>query len=354
MIHNIQGLRAIAVLLVLFSHLFRIEEKYSSNRILPDFFLSGVSGVDLFFVISGFIMVVTTTGKFGYWGNSFKFIYNRATRIFPPYLFYTLIVLTIAALMPGWVNSGADYDLLSSLLLFPSDSAPLLAVGWTLIHEMYFYYVFLFFILFSEKFLLPFLFIWGMIVVCANQVLTLDSPLFTLIFSPLTLEFIFGAFLALYCRINPPKIGIYGSIGLLFASFTLIFLGADYFQAINNAQPSGFWRVLIFGLPAVVILYVIVNLESKNIKFPDWVMKIGDSSYSTYLTHVLVLSALGRIWMYFSVDSDLYNVVAMLILVVSCLIYGWLSYIFLEKNMLKASRRLYRNVGQSMKTRFSS
>ena len=64
-IQNIQALRGIAVLLVVVFHLTFIETKYGGPAtLLPDFFTYGMSGVDMFFVISGFVMVAVTRGKF--------------------------------------------------------------------------------------------------------------------------------------------------------------------------------------------------------------------------------------------------------------------------------------------------
>jgi len=341
-INNIQGLRAIAVILVLFSHLFRIEEKYGSDKILSDYFLGGISGVDLFFVISGFIMVITTHGKFGNASNAFSFIYKRATRIFPLYLFYTLVVLVIALIVPSWVNSGANYDLISSLLLLPNEHSPLLAVGWTLIHEMYFYYVFLLFLFFSEKMLLPLFAIWAVIILFANLFLAIDTPLLKLVFSPLTFEFICGGVLALLYKSKRYSFNVIPSVAVIVFSFAFMFISSDLFSGINSVQPHGIWRFLLFGIPASFILFFIVCLEEKNIGFPLWMVKIGDSSYSTYLSHVLVLSVVGRIWQVIAIDDFfLDNVFALLLLVLACLSYGWVSYIFLEKNMLKASRSLY-------------
>lgn len=91
----VQGLRAFAVLLVLFSHLFRIEEKYATQTVLPDFVLAGVSGVDLFFVISGFIMVVVTEKSRAGLRRAAQFIYRRLLRIYPVYWFYTSLVLVV-------------------------------------------------------------------------------------------------------------------------------------------------------------------------------------------------------------------------------------------------------------------
>lgn len=341
-LYNVQGLRAIAVVLVLFSHMFRVEEKYSATQILPGFFLSGISGVDLFFVISGFIMVVTTKGQFGAISSSLKFIYKRASRIFPLYIFYTLIVLVVALIVPSWVNSGANYDLVSSLLLLPHEQAPLLAVGWTLIHEMYFYYIFLLFLLFPEKYLAILFALWAAAVLLANIYLPLDTPLLRLVFSPLTLEFIAGGIVGLLYLHKQFSVGMKTCLAVVGCSFGATFVGADWFSTLNGGQPSGFWRVVIFGLPSCAILYCTLSFEGKGLLLPEWMIKVGDSSYSVYLSHVLVLSALGRIFYKVEIDGvTIDNIAVSVLLAVACLVFGWLSYVFLEKPALNGSRKLY-------------
>jgi len=89
-IQNIQALRGIAVIAVVFSHLVIIEKKYGgSETILPEFLLFGKFGVDLFFVISGFIMVTITRSKFQIPREALKFFYRRVARIYPLYWFYS-------------------------------------------------------------------------------------------------------------------------------------------------------------------------------------------------------------------------------------------------------------------------
>ena len=133
-IQNIQALRGIAVLSVVFFHLLTIEQKYGGSRtILPDLFQFGLFGVDLFFVISGFVMVTVTRGKFQIPRQALRFIYHRVARIYPTYWVYSILVLIVFLLQPSWVNNslGNQVDILSSFLLFPSRNLPLVMVGWS-------------------------------------------------------------------------------------------------------------------------------------------------------------------------------------------------------------------------------
>jgi peptidoglycan/LPS O-acetylase OafA/YrhL len=146
-IDTIQALRGIAVILVIIFHLMTVEIKYGGiHTIIPNLFHFSMFGVDLFFVISGFIMVIISQGKFQNPKETISFLYNRISRIYPTYWFYTFLILGVYLVKPTWVNSaqGSQIDILNSILLFPSDTLPIVMVGWTLIHEIYFYIVFSF------------------------------------------------------------------------------------------------------------------------------------------------------------------------------------------------------------------
>ena len=139
---NIQALRAIAVLLVMAVHTQANEARASADAILPGWFYHGVSGVDLFFVISGFIMVWITRDQHGSARSVGRFLFARAARIYPPlWLFTTLAILgfVLQGTLDKWL---AEYNVLTSYLLLPDQMPPVLGISWTLVHELYFYLVF--------------------------------------------------------------------------------------------------------------------------------------------------------------------------------------------------------------------
>lgn len=191
-LYNIQALRGVAVLLVVLFHLKAIEKKYGGNNtILPDFFDFGIFGVDLFFVISGFIMVVVTKGKFQNTKQAFLFLYHRASRIYPTYWVYSILVLVVLIIRPSLVNNsqGNQTDILASFLLWPSETLPLVMVGWTLIHEMYFYLGFFIILLMApEKNVLKALTLWLFGVLLSNLILQTHNPVIKLIINPLTIR----------------------------------------------------------------------------------------------------------------------------------------------------------------------
>ncbi|MGZ8144984.1 MAG: acyltransferase family protein, partial [Methylosarcina sp.] len=155
---SVQTLRGIAVLGIVGFHAMAIEKKYSGgDRLLPDFFRLGQSGVDLFFVISGFVIMSVTRGRFGCPRETLRFLWGRLTRIYPAYWFYFFLTAAIFFIRPGWVNTsqGRHPEFISSFFLLPADRLPLVMVAWTLIHELWFYLVFSVLLTLNERRLLP-------------------------------------------------------------------------------------------------------------------------------------------------------------------------------------------------------
>lgn len=344
---HIQALRGIAVLLVLFYHLAKIEHKYTHGvSVLPDAFSIGMSGVDLFFVISGFVIAVITrdTGQ-----NKIKlgrFLYHRVTRVYPLYWFYSLLLLAVFLIKPELINSaqGGQVNIVASFLLLPQRLLPLLAVGWTLIHEMYFYVIFALLLLFPQRWLLPLLFVWAIFVVGAYSLfLEIANPMIELACHPLTLEFIAGCFIA------------YASFKNKFSSLALqsLILGFIWWIAAYGIyvslglgfEPGNEIRVALFGVPAALTVFGLVNIENTTgLKPPKWMLTIGDASFSIYLSHVLVISAAGRIWSKLEIVDTLGNIFALSLICASALVIGILSYFFLERPILSITRRFEQRI----------
>ncbi len=188
---NIQALRGLAVLLVIAVHLAGYEEKFGHGyTILPKWFAIGGSGVDIFFVISGFVMVTITRGRFQQTGSIRRFIYHRLMRIYPAYWFYSLIMLAFFLMQQRQGDNSRMVDITASFLLLPQNQWPLLVVGWTLIHEIYFYLVFSLLLAFHERWLLPLMILWGGATITGSLLLfPNENPTIQLITNPLTLEF---------------------------------------------------------------------------------------------------------------------------------------------------------------------
>lgn len=343
-LQGLQALRGAAVLLVVLFHLVSIQQKYGGRRVLPDLANAGAAGVDLFFLISGFVMATLMRGGFGGFPSAARFLGRRAARIYPIYWFYTAVVLAVFLARPGWVNAsqGGEFDLSASLLLLPTDTLPLLMVGWTLIHEMYFYLVMALFLwLLPEKGFVAALIAWGLAASAAWLWLGPDMGAWPrLLANPLTLEFIAGALLGAY--FGRAGKGIRGTgwgmaaAGLLLLAGYAAFVGWTGRPMLEPAE-----RVAVFGIPMALLLFFLMLRERRGrVRPPRWLVAVGDASYSIYLSHILVLGALGRVWSSFRSQSLFANAIGLALLAGGTVAAGLASYAFLEKPWMERAKAL--------------
>jgi peptidoglycan/LPS O-acetylase OafA/YrhL len=333
---SIQALRAVAVVLVLFSHITQMEWRHGRpETFLPQFLSQGTGGVDLFFVISGFVMVLVSSGRFQQPGGYWQFLYRRAVRIYPIYWVFSAVVLVVYFLRPGWVNSSQSgaVDFLASFLLLPQEIHPLLGQGWTLEHEVYFYLVFAFALLLPERWLSRFLLGWALVVALGWNLLTLDWPALNNnwarhVANPLTMEFIFGALAALY----PLRLGREGGKYCVLAGVLLLTAGV---ATINYMYEPGL-RLITRGVPVALIVWGAVAWERRGgFRAPRWLLVVGDASYSIYLSHMLVLSGVGRLWTPIRQSGIWDNALAVFLMAVGSVALGFASYTWVETPLLR-------------------
>lgn len=338
----IQALRAVAALAVLFGHLAQMDHRFASGELFALAGMRAFAGVDLFFVISGFIMVYVTRSldQPGIKKTS-QFLFARATRIYPPYwLFLSLSILGFLAL-PGMANrSLGDLNLIQDFMLWPTHSAPALAVGWTLIHEMYFYIAFTGFLLVSKRFLPALLAVWlGFIIIGHLMVGFNPSPLLRLVTHPLTAEFIAGAILGLLAIRFQFRWII--PVTLLALAWYIVGLFIVPFDPLDPVL--SFWqRVLLVGVPAILLVYAVVGWEQKNTYRPHpYTIRLGDWSYSLYLGHLLVLVPVYAIGSQILPDwGGMDNLVMALIAFAGSILLASLAYHLFEKPTLFAARQI--------------
>ncbi len=298
MLRNVQGLRALAALLVVLHHIGTtdgIETHYlpGAGPIFGWLRNSGAAGVDLFFVISGFIMMTTSWRSFGATGASAKFFLRRLVRIYPPYWLVLIPLLAVYLIAPDHFTGyhPVHPDLVASFLLLPSLGGQLLFVAWTLVFEMYFYAVFAPLLLLRRQFVLPALALWAV----AEAVLfgtCHDSPNPYLAFlgEPLPFEFLFGCCVGLlYVK------GALHAPAALVAAAVTAFCAALVASELVPRELVNIERVFLFGMPAALLVYAAVAVESKGgLVVPAALVAIGDASYAMYLWHSPLLSALGQ------------------------------------------------------------
>ena len=205
MIHSLQAMRSIAASLVVFHHaqIFLEARDYIPQIVSPLRF--GRAGVDIFFVVSGFVMVFIAWDNFHKPGASKDFIIRRAIRIIPLYWVYLSAMTALLIFLPEMFSKGKAFDvahMIASYLFIPwrnsvGEIAPILPPGWTLSYELYFYFIFSLVLLLPRRHFMAVLTLCFAASVIVGRLVEFRVPMFYMVTSPLLLEFLMGCFIAL-------------------------------------------------------------------------------------------------------------------------------------------------------------
>ncbi len=342
-LRHIQALRGFSTLMILAVHLREVERKTFADPWLPDWVVVGASAVDMFFVVSGFIMTYLAVGQFGSAAKMSDFLYRRVSRIYPPYWVYTLMVIPVLLLQPGWVNAaggGGQYtSLFFSFTLLPHDRPPLIPVAWTLSFEMYFYVVFSFLLLLPERALPKMLALWAavqLVLIALAFPVREATPWMNLLGSPMCLEFLMGCVVGLL--ILRGQVVWPGTMLLL--SILLLAVGQWlYFSVTQNHWVDDYSRLFLYGVPAALAVYGAVGMERSGVnRAPRPLLAAGDASYSIYLTHVPVLSAAGRLCAALGLESPVAHALWIVGSTAVAVFGGLVSYRIIELPLVRLTR----------------
>lgn len=307
MLFNIQVLRAIASLLVIHGHA-------SGPSGLGLSWIGGADGVDLFFVISGFIIAYVASL------DASQFMTRRLVRIVPIYWTSTLALYLLVLVMPRvfHTTSSDPVLLVRSLAFLPTGSSihsndgiphPTLSGGWTLNYEMYFYAVFAIALAWSRERATWIAAAILLAVIAAIQLTPLrESPVASFYGNPIILEFMYGVaafhivrWVEARRRVVPAPRGEPAAL-LAGAVLGLVLLAFDY--ELYSMAPH--WltyglllgaRWLTCGIPAFVVVVCAVLLERVHrVRVTNrWVILTGDASYVMYLIHAYVVFGVLRL-----------------------------------------------------------
>lgn len=320
MISNIQTLRAIAALIVVAYHTIGTSAKYN----LPtNFFYKvdtwGAAGVDIFFIISGFIMIYIQHRKRR---NPIEFIKDRIERIVPLYWFLTLSLALLLIVFPqGFNERQFDFDFLLSSLFFTnflSNVEPLIYVGWTLEYEMLFYLVFGLSLFIKDEKL--------SMLACA---VCLGALVF-LGLNSIIVEFIYGMIIGFIFNNYKIKVSNIASIIMIILGFGLLTIDWD----------GDLSRSITWGLPSILIF--LGFLYSKP--FKNAILEtLGSASYSIYLVQVFSIPIFYKLlsklsFLQFPYSAEIY--------VVLCIIFSAISGIFLYLIIEKPAAYLIKKLKQ--------
>lgn len=294
---GIQTLRGLAAIMVVLEHI--------------RFLACGAFGVDIFFCISGFMIMHSTHD------NTACFLRKRLLRIVPFYTLVTVGSYVLMVLFPFmFEQSTASWDkLIKSLLFIPFDMGggilqPLLRIGWTVNCEMFFYLLFYVAFHISHRYrgLLCSSFLFGCVLIgtlvsggatMTGATAPVSSWLAPIYFygSPVMLEFALGILCyyiakALYQRMYSCQSRAKTSLGsILLIAAIVLFIAMTV--SISQLNILGYRRVLYWGLPAMllVLLFCIAGIF---LTMPRGLIRLGDISFSLYLVHYYPIMLLDR------------------------------------------------------------
>lgn len=319
MLQSLQILRLIAATSVVYYHIT---------------FTFGSFGVDIFFVLSGFVIALVVSNK----QNPFFFAISRISRIVPIYWLLTTLLLILIFVAPNLVHesSAANADIfnyLRSLFFIPFfegvEMKPILQLGWTLNYEMIFYALTWISLLLSRKSLM-----------LASTILILLFFAFSFLIKNNMASSFFGNDIILEFVLGIIAFKIYSTSFLKRVSPILLFLILIfsyclmiYFQ-IEDLTTS---RLLFYGLPSFLIILSFVGLENKILNAKtniiSFLVSMGDASYSTYLTHWYVIVACRKVFSEKLKIYDFYSTFGILLTLIFSLIVGQLIYKYADSPM---------------------
>jgi exopolysaccharide production protein ExoZ len=342
MYRSIQGCRALAAVLVVLHHLGGAiaSGKYFGVGLFAVPFVFGDSGVEFFFVLSGFIIVWAHFHEFGRPASLSRYLRKRVVRIYPTYWLIFVIVYLLAQASPP-LRSTVPHDfvtLLKSLALVPQDpyvvgvnGAPVLIVAWSLQYEICFYVLIAIFIASRPLGIL----------ICVPLLINLGSCQLggcsfprSFFSNNLILLFGLGALIA-YCnkrcvRIRRPTV--------VAAVAATAFLAFGVFEAIVGTETLPVDRRLIYGLLAGVVIFALAQAEdSGELRIRGrWVVLLGDSSYSLYLIHYPLISALCKLMLFLGLVGNAGALIAYSVILCACILTSLAFHLLVERPLLRA------------------
>lgn len=335
-LQSLQVLRAFAATLVVWTHaeflVARLVSSDASSARQPS--AIGAFGVDVFFVISGAVMILTARSSFGRRGARWAFLRRRLARIYPVYWVYAGLI-TVALWLSGQ-RPPLGY-LLESYLLVPvfneaGKLRPVLGVGWTLSYELYFYLAFAVALFFDLR---RGLLALAAILACGVGAARIwDGPdAGTAFFSdPIVVEFLAGVGIGLGAShlSRLPR-----SLGPVLAAAAL-----TCWALLPEPAPGDRW--LLWGPLATLLVLGAVSAERTGLwrRYPRWLVALGDASYSLYLLHPLLFIAMAALGTRLPVVDWLTPGGTIAIAIATSAIASLPAHWLIERRLTRAAQRL--------------
>jgi exopolysaccharide production protein ExoZ len=349
---GVQSLRFVAALMVVAMHTTQAISIHVTGAGGSSYWGTGSAGVDIFFVISGFVMSLSVLRQSGLtadrWKSGWVFLKRRLLRIIPLYWFYTFVKVAFLIALPALAaRSSIDLShLVHSLFFIPVMSPwgsiePTLPVGWTLNFEMLFYSIFALAIVLGAARIKFCVLIFALIFAAAHY--SPSSTLLSFYAQSIVFEFVFGMCIAQTIFPKTESRALWWGILSLIVACFFIFL-------MNWSEGTD--RLIRWGLPAALLVFAAVWLEPQisRLKIAERLSFLGDASYSIYLSHTFAVP--GSILLLRKIDVENTWVIFAVVMAIS-VVAGCVSYLVIEKPMGRFFKRIFFSTPQYAESRTS-
>lgn len=350
-LHNlasIQVLRGISALLVTWHHALEASLFAPYSIEPPNWLITlGACGVDLFFVISGFIMVYVSLDTDKNTASPQNFMKKRFLRIYPFY--WICCLFTLLAMALGAYSSAhftPETLLYSAFLIHHHNS--LINVSWTLSYEMYFYIIFAASLLFARS-IQSLMFVIAVIVaiLITTNTVFLNVEYLEFFRNSIVLEFVWGLLLGALFKRNKLKINGFTALLLIICSAGLLIISSVLFSGETTEAINADYRFWAWGIPSALILMAIINWEPKKNFRNKILIELGNSSYAQYLTHIFVLATYVKLLKIFPEIMTVSQWIIVPFVILICVWVGWLAHVYCEKPILSFTRKMMDNSRKS-------
>ena len=330
---GIEAGRGLAASVVVLYHVARHLDKIYGMPTLMSVFQFGHAGVDLFFVISGFIILYVHYRDIGQPHRLPHYIGRRFTRVMPTY--WVALAITVSLAAAGGHGLPSVEDLLFSVTLIPANRELLLGIAWTLRFELVFYAVFCLLIV-RRNVGVTVLALWLGVVLVAwlGGLSFVDVP--GSLYGVFNLEFFFGM-AAAYLMRN----------GLVQAPKWLLATGIALFAAAAIAENVGWMdgyaniARIFYGIPsALMILGVAQAASATRFTVLPLFRVLGSASYSIYLFQFVFIGLSWKVWLASGLDRSLPYGVAFVPLAAAGILGGIAVSRYVEHPLIRLVRAL--------------
>lgn len=347
---GVQALRGIAALSVMLFHF-----RWNINTVSPgggdEFFGWGATGVDLFFLISGFVITLSAARSEKGINGALSFLKKRALRILPAYYIILVITFFLSGAMSTFHYADKTQNLLSSLAFMPIypehgpfyvDDNGMYGIRWTLNYEVMFYILVSVALLFSKRVIagalifsitlivLPF-FLFGSFTFDPTGYKTI-SPYVGLLTNPMVWLFLVGVIIGLcfpYLQWIPSGLMVW--VALLSIVIT-VYLFSKGLYVGHGLLGSG-W------LYAIILFSIVLSENSIGKYIPNVMVTLGNLSFSLYLIHTLMNGGIGKRFESLGIQD---GYVRMIVSVALSILLSWLSYRYIERPLIASKNKVER------------